>query len=387
MIADITRRISAKEIDGLVPLVERAVELRGDRADLVKIRGQIRERRDARVARAQKAITEGDFRVAAHVLSGALAVDFPEHRDLLERVTRGVSLEDTLVRLVKEAKADGTITAPEAAGILRVAEEYLVLNPRSEKVATLAAKCREIVWRRPIIRNSIGIELKLVPAGRFTLGQAGGGANETPHEVTLTKPFYIGVHEVTNAQWQRVMGSVLSVWQDADRPVEEVSWEDAVEFCRKLSALPEEQQAGRVYRLPTEAEWEYACRAGTETQFSFGDDESRLCEYAWYECNSGNQTHPVGKKKPNGWGLYDMHGNVWEWCSDWYGEYPKGAVTDPQGPSEASNRVHRGGSWSRSARNCRSAFRGWNVPSYRSIYLGFRLALSPSGASPPEAEK
>jgi formylglycine-generating enzyme required for sulfatase activity len=236
----------------------------------------------------------------------------------------------------------------------------------------------------PPLVNSIGIALKLLPAGTFTMGQAWGDSDETPHEVTLSKPYYLGVTEVTNAQWQAVMGRVPSNWKDDDRPVEQVSWEDAVEFCRKLSAFPAEKQAGRVYRLPTEAEWEYACRAGTETRYSFGDDESRLGEYAWYYGNSGNETHAVGTKKPNAWGLFDMHGNVREWCSDWYGEYPKGAVTDPQGPSHASVRVLRGGSWLGSASLCRSAHRG-TVLSLTEGYLGFRLALSPTGAEPPEA--
>jgi len=239
----------------------------------------------------------------------------------------------------------------------------------------------------PPLQNSIGIELKLIPPGRFSMGQADGEADEAPHQVTLTKAFYLGVTEVTNAQWSTVMGRVPSEWQDADRPVEQVSWHDAVEFCRKLSALPAEREAGRVYRLPTEAEWEYACRAGSTTQWSFGDDESRLGEYAWYDKNSGHETHPVGKKKANVWGLFDMHGNVCEWCSDWGEEYPKGAVTDPQGPSGASVRVYRGGNWRIMAGLCRSACRGWDDPSFRPDYLGFRLALSPSGASLPEAEK
>ena len=196
------------------------------------------------------------------------------------------------------------------------------------------------------------------------------------HEVTLSRPFYMGVTEVTNGQWQRVMGSVPSKWKDADRPVETVSWEEAVAFCRKLSELPEERKAGRVYRLPTEAEWEYACRAGTDTKYSFGDAEGQLDAYGWYDKNSGGKTHPVGQKQPNAWGLHDMHGNVWEWCSDWYGEYPRGGVTDPQGWSGGSNRVNRGGSWNNTARNCRSANRNRNNPSNRNNNLGFRLALN-----------
>jgi formylglycine-generating enzyme required for sulfatase activity len=162
-------------------------------------------------------------------------------------------------------------------------------------------------------------------------------------------------------------------------PVEQVSWEDAVEFCKKLSDLPEEKAAGRVYRLPTEAEWEYACRAGSKTAYSFGESSESLGDYTYFQGNSNGQTHPVGEKKANAWGLHDMHGNVWEWCSDWYGEYPKGAVSDPVGPREGSCRVLRGGSWYGGAALCRSAYRYWLIPSYRLDDFGFRVALSPSG--------
>jgi formylglycine-generating enzyme required for sulfatase activity len=163
-------------------------------------------------------------------------------------------------------------------------------------------------------------------------------------------------------------------------PVVQVSWDEAVEFCRKLSSLPEEKSAGREYRLPTEAEWEYACRAGSTTEYSFSDGDSRLDEYAWFTKNSNKTTHPVGQKCPNGWGLYDMHGNVWEWCEDWHGDYRRGSVTDPVGPSLASDRVYRGGGWNSSARGCRSAFRRSYTPDNRYGYLGFRVVLIPSGA-------
>jgi formylglycine-generating enzyme required for sulfatase activity len=274
-----------------------------------------------------------------------------------------------------------------------------LLNPKHDQIRRLtrqtegiakpllAARQRDRMLSQPPIENSIGIRLKLLPAGTFTMGQAGGDKDETPHEVMLTKAFYIGVYEVTNAQWQRVMGSVPSNWKGGNRPVEQVSWDDANEFCRRLSALPEEKQAGRVYRLPTEAEWEYACRAGSTTKWSFGDDESRLDDYAWFDGNSGRETHPVGKKKANSWGLHDMNGNVWEWCGDWRGDYTKIAVTDPQGPPRGSGRVFRGGGWFSSTGHCRSTHRSGGDPSFQHATLGFRLALSPSGAGrePPEA--
>ena len=228
----------------------------------------------------------------------------------------------------------------------------------------------------PESADSIGMEFKLIPAGTFTMGDASGDDDETPHEVTLTKPFKMGVHEVTQAQYEQVMGVNPSEYKGANNPVEMVSWEDAVEFCRRLSELPAEKAAGNVYRLPTEAEWEYACRAGTTTKFSFGDDESDFGEYGWYRENSGRTTHPVGSKLPNAWGLYDMHGNVWEWCQDWYGDYPSGSVTDPSGATSSSFRVFRGGGWFNAAVGCRSANRVRYLPSFRGDPLGFRVVRS-----------
>ena len=219
--------------------------------------------------------------------------------------------------------------------------------------------------------NSIGMKLKLIPAGTFTMGEGGEA-----HKVTLTKPFGLGVYEVTQEQYQQVMGTNPSKFKAPQNPVERVSWTDAVEFCRKLSALPAEKKAGYVYRLPTEAEWEYSCRAGTSTTYSFGDSESELGDYAWYNSNSGATTHPVGGKKPNGWGLYDMHGNVYEWCQDWHEKSPSGSTTDPTGPSSGSYRVIRGGGWFGYSGYCYSASRYWNSHNLRINYQGFRVLRS-----------
>ena len=245
------------------------------------------------------------------------------------------------------------------------------------------------------ITNSIGMKLVLIPKGTFMMGSPTSeqGASyypdgaETQHEVTISEDYYLGVFEVTQGQYEKVMGTNPSYFQkrvigksdSSMYPVEQVSWEDAVEFCKKLSELPEEKKAGRVYRLPTEAEWEYACRAGSKAAYSFGANSKTLGDYAWFGENSGGQIHPVGEKKANAWGLYDMHGNVWEWCSDWYGVYPKGSVSDPSGPSEGSDRVYRGGSWGNGALGCRSADRYRIDPSYRGNGDGFRVALSSSG--------
>ncbi|MFN6399168.1 MAG: formylglycine-generating enzyme family protein [Planctomycetota bacterium] len=240
------------------------------------------------------------------------------------------------------------------------------------------------------ITNSIGMKLVLIPKGTFMMGspesEEGHQENESQHEVTISKDYYLGAFEVTQTQYQTVTGNNPSCYQgalvgnqNADLPVENVSWDDAVEFCKKLSDLPEEKKAGRVYRLPTEAQWEYACRAGSKTIYSFDDEEGLLPEYGWFKRNSSQRTHTVGLLEPNAWGLYDMHGNVWEWCSDWYGEYPKNAVSDPIGPTMGTDCVNRGGCWLYQAASCRSASRNWAKPSYRDGLLGFRVGLSPSG--------
>ena len=221
--------------------------------------------------------------------------------------------------------------------------------------------------------NSIGMRFVPIPAGTFTMGDADNGPT---HKVTLTKPFELGQHEVTQEQYEQVMGKTPSMFKGRQNPVDRVSWDDAVEFCRKLSELPGEKSAGSAYRLPTEAEWEYACRAGTKTEYSFGDSDSELGDYAWYNKNSGGTPHPVGQKKPNAWGLYDMHGNVWEWCQDWYGKYPSGSTTDPTGAASGSLRVPRGGSWSSTARSARSAYRRRFSPDSRVGYVGFRVLRS-----------
>jgi formylglycine-generating enzyme required for sulfatase activity len=230
-----------------------------------------------------------------------------------------------------------------------------------------------------VIENSIGMRLKSVPGGTFFRGDSEGNKEQTPHQVTLTQSFYLGVYEVTQQQYEQVVGKNPSKFKGSLNPVENVSWDDAVEFCKRLSELPEEKVAGRVYRLPTEAEWEYACRAGSQTKYSFGDNESNLSYFAWFRSNSDQKTHPVGEKMPNAWGFYDMYGNVWEWVSDWHGEYPRGVVSDPTGPREGSLRVLRGGGWGDFSASCRSASRHGDDPSNRGNDYGFRVALSPPG--------
>jgi formylglycine-generating enzyme required for sulfatase activity len=227
----------------------------------------------------------------------------------------------------------------------------------------------------PTFTNSIGMEFVLIPAGTFMMGSPDSDteawSNEKPiHRVTISKPFYMGKHPVTQGQWAAVMGNNPSRFQgDSNRPVESVSWEEAQEFILKLDA----KEGNTKYRLPTEAEWEYAARAGTTTTYSFGDRADQLGEYAWYWGNSSGTTHPIGQKQPNAWGLYDMHGNVWEWVQDWSGGYSAEAATDPQGAPSSAFRLVRGGSCGNGARHCRSACRSSIASSYRFGGLGFRL--------------
>ncbi len=227
------------------------------------------------------------------------------------------------------------------------------------------------------IFKSIGMEFVYIAPGTFMMGSPWNESNwvrhndETQHWVTLTRGFYMQTTEVTQGQWKAVMGRNPSHFKSCgdDCPVEQVSWNDAQKFIRKLN----QREGGNKYRLPTEAEWEYAARAGSTARFYFGDDERRLGEYAWYNENS-EKTHPVGQKKPNDWGLYDMYGNVWEWCQDWHGTYPSGSVTDPTGPSNGSYRVYRGGCYvSFLPWGVRSADRYANSRRHRAPGVGFRL--------------
>jgi formylglycine-generating enzyme required for sulfatase activity len=220
--------------------------------------------------------------------------------------------------------------------------------------------------------NSLGMTFVRILAGEFRMGSTDGIDDERPvHTVRISQPFYLGMYEVTQAQWAAVMGSNPSHFQsDPNRPVENVSWDDVQEFIRTLNV----REGGAYYRLPTEAEWEYACRAGSADTYHFGNDERRLGEYAWYEVNTGGETYLVGQLKPNAWGLYDMHGNVYEWVQDWYGSYAAEAVTDPQGPPGPEwDRVNRGGCYNHNAWGCRSARRGRLTPDSRRDDTGFRL--------------
>jgi formylglycine-generating enzyme required for sulfatase activity len=262
--------------------------------------------------------------------------------------------------------------------------------------------------------NAVGMTLVRIPKGRFLMGsplaEQERKPNEAQHEVTLTRPFYLGAYPVTQEQYQVVMGKNPSHFSRAGAgklyvrnfsdndlkqfPVENITWEDAVEFCRKLSELPEEKRLGRVYRLPTEAEWEYACRAGTlvPLPFHYGENVSSTDANFFGDKPYGNaakgpylsRTTAVGSYRPNAWGLYDMHGNVWQWCSDWLDDWyaPRSPKEDPHGPDEGKLRCARGGSWGNPARDCRSACRGGFEPNKGYSHVGFRVACTDATTTP-----
>lgn len=253
------------------------------------------------------------------------------------------------------------------------------------------------------ITNALGMEFVYIAPGILIMGspsnEPGRYGDEVRHQVTLTRGYYLQTTEVTQGQWEAVMNSNPSYFKNCGEncPVEQVSWDDAQEFIRMLN----QSEEGYTYRLPTEAEWEYAANAGSATAFTNGvitqtgcDHDPILNAIGWYCGNSGVRysdcldisgsggqkcagTHPVAQKQPNAWGLYDMHGNVWEWCADWYGDYPTDTIIDPTGPSSGDTRVLRGGSWINYAKFCRSAGRFDSVPTLRYANSGFRLAFFP----------
>ena len=224
--------------------------------------------------------------------------------------------------------------------------------------------------------KSVSLDFVGIGPGVFQMGSDNGYLNERPvHEVEISRGFWLGKYEVTQGEWESVMGSNPSYFTgNARRPVDFVSWYDVHEFIGRLN----DAAGDSLYRLPTEAEWEYACRAGTTTRWSLGDDdgndESLLDKYAWYDCNDGCDTKAVGGKLPNAWGLYDMHGNVWEWVQDWFGNsYYNSPSLDPSGPDFGSNRVTRGGGFYYDAQSQRSANRGGAPPGAIGANLGVRL--------------
>lgn len=289
-------------------------------------------------------------------------------------------------------KAHGLLwraTALGVVGLLGFAETQPPLPVAPSAAVTRSKVAPEQAWKNPDalpVGTPVPVTLKgqawtvrWIPAGRFVMGSPADEAlrdkDEIPHEVTFKRGFFMAETECTQAQWEAVMGANPSHGKAPDQPVNQVAWPEAQEYCRRLTEkhrneglIPE----GWAWDLPTEAQWEYACRAGTTGAFA-----GNLADMAWIESNSDGKAHAVKTRQPNAWGLHDLHGNVWEWCRDWYGDYPTNSVTDPTGPSAGTFRCYRGGSRIYGARRARSAIRGAMTPELRGDYLGFRAVLLP----------
>jgi len=321
----------------------------------------------------------------------AIAFPFRGHAETEEQIK---ALENQLVEMrvaaVRKALAEKNLADAQA----KLKELQKLVGDEDarykEMAGLLHAASESAVSRQPDMEPVPGLKMKWLPPGTFRMGspigERGRTMSEKVHQVTISRGFWIGVYEVTQGQWKAVMKSNPSHFKSGDDyPVENVSWNDVKQFCERLNetaSVP--RPAGYVFDLPTEAQWEYASRAGTDTALNSGKDLSdekfnceNLNEVGWYDYKHENSsTHPVGKKRPNAWGLYDMHGNVCEWCRDWWGVYLGDAI-DPKGPKTGSMRGARGGSWGNSAQICRSAYRSNRLPDQRTFFLGFRLALVP----------
>ena len=294
------------------------------------------------------------------------------------RVFNGVLVGNHNVEIRKSGYATSRQTVTISEGQTASISGSLTSSTSSSSANTLSSSASSLSGNALTIpvKNGISIEMVKVEAGSFNMGATPEMINpdtdEKPvHRVTLTNDYYIGKYEVTQALWQAVMGSNPSHFKGDDLPVEQVSWNDCQDFISKLNAM-----TGKRFRLPSEAEWEYAARGGKKSRGYQYSGSNTLGDVAWYEGNSGSKTHAVGTKQPNELGIYDMTGNVWEWCQDWYGSYSSSPQTNPTGAVRGSFRVGRGGSWYHSARNCRSSYHDFDTPVSRGNYLGLRLILS-----------
>ncbi len=341
------------------------------------------------------------------LLTGDLRSGRPEGRRWSKRLTQQ-GMAPPLVDLLTACFAENPDDRPRNAAVLAEQLAAVLKDGDREAVSPVAAApppdLQAAVWPRRIT-NSVNMSLTLIPAGTFLMGSPATeperGDDEGPqHEVTIPRLFYLGMYPVTQRQYEVVMDNNPSYFTSAkgggpDHPVERISWEEAVEFCRKLSALPAEKEAGRVYRLPAEAEWEYACRAGSSEPTSFGltlssREANFNGNYPYGITNRGlylETTTKVGSYPPNPFGLYDMHGNVWEWCADYYDRnyYRASPRYDPQGPTGGTLRVVRGGSCCNIGRFCRSAYRFGVGPANRDLDVGMRVVMVPTvGNAPPQ---
>ena len=337
---------------------------------------------DRHLVRAQRQIEEQDFQGARESMDQILELEaehglqlpaefFFRYAEVLDRLELHDDAIEAATKYLTLAGRDGEHYR-EALELLDQVEQAKAAAEAAAEAERKKAEAAAVAAeeRRKIVDALVaGNDFVRLPPGEFRMGSKSSEASNNERRVTkvrISQGFWLGKYEVTQAEWQAVMGTNPAQFSGCGPtcPVENVSWVDVQEFIGKLNAAA----GGNRYRLPTEAEWEYAARAGTS-----GDRYGNLDAIAWYKDNSGGRTHPVGQKAPNAWGLYDMLGNVYEWVGDWYGPYPGGSVTDPRGPGSGSYRVVRGGSWGGDARYCRASNRSNDSPGDRATVLGFRL--------------
>ena len=337
-------------------------------------RNRVIKEANSLIAEAQRVITsDHDYGTACHILR-AIPRELCESDARLDSFVADVSRKrDRVVELERHLVAEGHA---ERFDFLRpYVEEFVALQPQRDDMQELLAALPHVAaeWT-----NAVGIRFKRIQPGNFLMGDNNStyGDERPAHQVTITRPFYCGMFPVTQAEYQAVIGSNPSNFKGPRRPVEQVSWNDSMAFCGMLNQRNESRPPGMIYRLLSEAEWEYCCRAETTTSWCC-QGEGQLIEYAWYDANAGDETHDVGTKKANAWGLHDFHGNVWEWCLDWKSSYGGQAVKDPVNLALHSDKVNRGGSWKDDKTSCRSAYRGYYFMGRCSYELGFRVALGP----------
>jgi len=296
----------------------------------------------------------------------------------MRNLTRGLGIVVVVLTTAASSFVVGESSPPATA----VYREWPFDSREAQRRQQETARALGVAAEKELDLGGVTVKLVLIPAGEFLMGAESAYEDEAPvHRVRITEPFYMSATEVTQRQYVAVMGSISAIFKGDNNPAERASWPNAKEFCKKLSA-----RAGVDARLPTEAEWEYACRAGTEARHYFGSDPKVLDAYGWTARNSDGRTHPVGQKEPNAWGLYDMHGNLSEWCSDWYAAdyYRNSPMDDPSGPAEGKFRVSRGGCWITEPEICCSAHRDWILPRVAyDPHFGFRVAVSPTRPAPP----
>ncbi|MBI2898998.1 MAG: SUMF1/EgtB/PvdO family nonheme iron enzyme, partial [Planctomycetes bacterium] len=370
------KHLAAKEWVEAGEACEEALGLKPENTAATELKRKIREAerewryRDA-IGRAERHLKAREWKQAREACDEALVAkpgDAPA-RELKANATS--KAYDEAMR--EAAGAEGTDDLGTAEAAYRCA---LALKPGDENASAGLKRLKEPLVICLDESRRVKMEFVHIKAGKFTMGSNQFDDEKPPHTVTISRDFWMQRTEVTQAQWMAIMGTNPSNRKGDDLPVECVSWDDCKSFLAKLKEKCGSQLNGRVARLPTEAEWEYACRAGSTGQWCFGDDSSDLREYAWGEGISGDKTQPVGQKKGNAWGVYDMHGNVSEWCEDSYGSYSSRAATDPTGGSGTGRRIVRGGSWSYYGHvEWRSAGRHREYPSYIHYLLGMRAVL------------